>query len=560
MGITPRGYPTVLVVTMRCLVRQGHGWHFRRRVPKRLQSLMGISEIYRTLKTSSHKLAKYRAAILFLASQHLFDSVMTQLDETEETEPNDLEIKGAVRYWLDEFPPWQRKLSMVRKLPSGEIYHRRNTLAKELMMREFDREEHPSPEDYYLDEAIHILEHANYSGGRKEPKEVLMKVHHALLSEVQREIDTRFNELFDADKSLRSKATTAPVAEPSPMFSEKATAFLDSKAYSAQARRQNEVTFRLWRELIGDRECRTYTKKDADNFRSMLLQLPSSHGKGGSVHARKAIEATALNPGMALMTPKTAKRHFSALSQYWLWLGEKGDVDGNLFSGFSFRDAKSRKKHKRHVWSAEDLERLFRSSDWRKAEKDSAWHWLPLLCLHSGLRLEEACRLRPQDVTEVLGVPCMRISDHPDGWSPKSEAGERDVPVHSWLIRHGFLKLAEKRRAAGSPRIFTDLRPGGLDKRYGFDFSRSFSKMIRSLEIDKKTTFHSFRHSFRTALEKTQHLDRHLAAVGGWEREAKDEGSRTYAKREDELVPILKTVVEDFRPLIDLDEVLKSRA
>lgn len=540
---------------MQFLIRQGDQWWFRRRVPSRLQQLFGIREIYRSLRTPCKKKAAGRAAFLFMATERLFR--MADASIGEESGPTEEEIRGAVRYWLDDFPPWQRKLSEIRNMQSGELYHRRSKLLDHLTVPAPDAEDHLSSEDQIIEEAIAILEHAGYSGGSREPKEVLWQVHNALRKEVQSSIDKRFSELFS--KHHLAAGSNSPLLKPSPMFAQKTEEFLADKTYSDHSRGQNRVTFRLWSELIGNMPCREYEPEDADAFRTLLLQMPSSHGKGGKLHAREAIEKArkdSLTKEVPLMAMKTVKRHFSALSQYWIWLNPRGGTDRNIFLGFSFPGTGS-DSTKRDAWSDKDLVLLFTSAEWRALakDKDSSWRWLPLVSLFSGLRLEEAARLRPEDVQLLHGVDCLCVQRHPDGWKPKTEAGIRDVPIHPALRERGFLDLVERRRKQGAGRLFTDLQPGGPAKAFGYEFSRQFSKLARNIGVGDRTTFHSFRHTWRTILDETDHETRFITMLGGWERTETDEGSRNYAKRRRKLLPKFKTIVDDFSIAIDLTKL-----
>src|SRR3546814_9033714 len=94
----------------------------------------------------------------------------------------------------------------------------------------------------------------------------------------------------------------------------------------------------------------------------------------------------------------------------------------------------------------------------------------------------------------------------PGPWSPKSEACERIVPIHSRLIELGLLDLAKRRSAL--PYLWPDLRPSGPDGKRGFGYSREFSRRKIALGVGKKTTFHSFRHTTRTILESTDLQER----------------------------------------------------
>jgi hypothetical protein len=54
------------------LVRQGAVYHFRRRIPQSLRSMMGQGEIWHSLGTTSRRIAKARAASLYALSEEIF--------------------------------------------------------------------------------------------------------------------------------------------------------------------------------------------------------------------------------------------------------------------------------------------------------------------------------------------------------------------------------------------------------------------------------------------------------------------------------------------------------
>ncbi|WP_368854809.1 DUF6538 domain-containing protein [Methylosinus sp. Ce-a6] len=54
------------------LIRAGDTYFFRRRVPRALQQRLGKLEIYRSLKTSSRRIATARAAEFFVLTEEIF--------------------------------------------------------------------------------------------------------------------------------------------------------------------------------------------------------------------------------------------------------------------------------------------------------------------------------------------------------------------------------------------------------------------------------------------------------------------------------------------------------
>ena len=60
--------------------------------------------------------------------------------------------------------------------------------------------------------------------------------------------------------------------------------------------------------------------------------------------------------------------------------------------------------------------------------------WLPWLLALSGARVGELAQLWGQRITEVDGVPVMKIAPAEDGGSLKNEGSERIVPIHPAIL------------------------------------------------------------------------------------------------------------------------------
>lgn len=82
-----------------------------------------------------------------------------------------------------------------------------------------------------------------------------------------------------------------------------------------------------------------------------------------------------------------------------------------------------------------------------------AAYWIPLLGLFTGTRLGELCQLRTVDVQQVEGVNVLVLTNEGEGQNIKSDAGHRSVPIHSELVRLGFLKYVETIEASRSDSL-----------------------------------------------------------------------------------------------------------
>ncbi len=168
-------------------------------------------------------------------------------------------------------------------------------------------------------------------------------------------------------------------------------------------------------------------------------------------------------------------------------------------------DIEFRTTNKRRPWKPDELLKLFNQPlhtayelpSNKKAGKDAAY-WIPLLGLYTGARLGEIAQLRTIDVLIEAAVPMLAITNEGDGQHVKTKAGLRDVPIHSELIRLGFLDYVAKAKQSTQVNLWPDL-PTRADKPGGY-FSDWFGSYRRSLGFDKTPDFHCFRHTVRTQM------------------------------------------------------------
>lgn len=553
------------------LVRRGGTYWFRRRVPEALAERLGRREIHRSLATSSPREAAERARRAWLVTQAVFEAMSRNLT---------LQQRQALLL-VDQLLSEPPHASPTADQMLDDFLNGKNVLVGTLTADKHglaDLMEGRSAEEQALLRAHleRIADRAELAVARKGQDNARMraglnrieadKASTALAEarreiagfEVSRQVAERLGEIAGTVRPAATVPEPEPRPEPvagqelsrprgrskSPRFSEVAAPFLadkkrGSEGYTGQTAKQVEATFRLWLDLVGDRPVREYTGSEAGNFRDLVLRLPASHGKGGRMHATEEIRAAdrkdlLTGEKVPRLAMKTAKRHFSALSQLWEWMRPRDHVEKNIFRGFSFPGTKSNRKL-REDWGDEDLLRVL-GSKWfgHSVPPDSGQRWVPLIGMYSGLRLEEICRLRPaHDVEEIEGVPCFRIQEHPEPepWSPKTEAGERILPVHPVLIELGLAELVERRRAEGARRLFPEFRPTGPDRKYGTEFSRKFGKLKQGLGVGEKTVFHSLRHSVRTILGNTDVKETWIDAVLGHENGEQSVGIAVYLKR-----------------------------
>ena len=600
----------------RCLKRRGGTFWFRRRVPASLTDRLKLTEITRSLRTSCARDAGRSARKLWLKTEELFDAVARRptlsedqlslllrrlIDEPLTESPtadsiytafceNDLSLTSLLRQE-------EHLVAAVKALPPEEQEH----LALHLERLTDRLEIHVARTGQFsaqLRTALVAEQLADLSanGVPKPPQLQLMPMATLANANLQDNSDHQIH----APISQTLVSNTLVSALYPAFLKSKQTSFDGHQGYDEHTVDQTEVTFRLWLEFVGDFPIQQITGQDAANFREQMLRLPSSHGKGeGRIpkeKRRSAKQSIALadaqqatidrkNAKLPLGVPrtraikritmKTLKRHFSALSQFWIWAAKRqlvprGDAD-NPFRGWDYPGVTRKKKsQKRLPWTGQPLVTLLTSSWFSRENRGTTYWWITVIAMFTGMRIEEICRLRSvEDIDVIDGIPCFLVQEQAEGspWSPKSDAGERCIPIHDKLLDLGIMNLVADRRTNGHYRLFPDLIEQG--NKLSAVVSRKFSLHKTKLGIGEQFVFHSWRHNVETALHtapaatvRTSWIDAILGHEAGEGEDADgrripaSEGARTYLHRIG--VQNLQTTVNNIvYPEVDLS-VLRS--
>ena len=144
---------------------------------------------------------------------------------------------------------------------------------------------------------------------------------------------------------------------------------------------------------------------------------------------------------------------------------------------------------------------------------------MPLIALHTGLRLNEICQADVTDIRPIDGIACFVVSRGSlvgtDDKRLKTGMIERGVPLHPTVLRIGLLDFVEQAKRFGQRKLFHEIEPD-RDGVRAVAFSKWFTRFLRSIGADRdRTSFHSFRHNFRDEL-RVARIDYDTAmALGG---------------------------------------------
>ncbi len=240
------------------------------------------------------------------------------------------------------------------------------------------------------------------------------------------------------------------------------------------------------------------------NYRDAAALLPRSMPRRDQ--KLRFTERVAKHKGgtSARVSPTTLKKRIGAIQALLTFAEGERWVKGNAGRGIrvegyvkgrsprrSFRDGELRALFQSRLFL--EPERWVRC---RSSVSDRTLYWLFLLGLTSGARIEEVGQAKLTDVRCDDGIYFIEIDDLDDK-SVKTEESRRIVPLHSIVIRLGFIRYCDELRQAGTTNLFPDLLPNRFEKRTK-EASRRANRYIGVVvSDDPRLVFHSLRHTFK---------------------------------------------------------------
>ncbi len=223
---------------------------------------------------------------------------------------------------------------------------------------------------------------------------------------------------------------------------------------------------------------------------------------------------------------------------------EEVRLEVNPFAGIDFDCVpETPASEVRRPYYVEELQQLFNSKLYTngyrpEGQTREALYWAPLLGAFAGPRIEELAQLMVGDVRTVQSVWVLRIVNLDPEQHLKNVGSYRTVPVHSELVKCGFLRYVESVRAAGHERLFPSLRNDNKYESWSNALGKAHSRYLDDIGLeDPRLDFHSYRYTFRQqcAICGVEPEVRD-ALTGHWV--SKNEGGRTYLQDADRQYPL----------------------
>ncbi len=273
----------------------------------------------------------------------------------------------------------------------------------------------------------------------------------------------------------------------------------------------SKVTYEHYVELDGwfDRLPVTIGKSPSDKDPEVTLQMIEEK-------AIERLEAGEIEADQIGLTSNTTNKHWHNIRRMQKHLCSLvpglSEIDTSKFITPDVRDG----REARDQLTIEQARAIFALPPWtgcagirdRLAEGSKTIHdglfFVLLLVWYTGARREEICKLKVEDIFDNVLVPYIYFRPSSTG-GLKTTSSKRKLPIHSELLRLGFLEYVRAMRDEGETLLFPELYPAGGTKRaVGDVFYKIWWIYIRPFVPDLKRgqAMHSARHSVSDALKQ----------------------------------------------------------
>ncbi len=341
--------------------------------------------------------------------------------------------------------------------------------------------------------------------------------------------------------------------------------------WTNQTRQQYETTYRLLSEFLADMPIADVTRSDAVRFIEALAALDPRWSRSPGARSASVWELLENHSGPVGLSAKTVNRYVASCSALFRWARQHGLYGGaNPFAElYQQPDGGSGAGTRRgyQAFSIDELNRLFTAplftaTPWgahlqpRQHSVQTALAWASLIALFSGLRSNEICQLRLNDIRQEGDTWVFAVNSRHGG------GRQRLVPIHSMLARCGLPDYLAAGQEQTNGLLFPALRPGGPDGKHNWYFTSAF----RTLRVQQglvrragqgRLGFQSFRTTVRAALARAN-VGEHLAIqLLGHERA--DDGRLPYRLATD-LRAVTEAVEAIHYPGLVLDHLMAAAA
>lgn len=268
-----------------------------------------------------------------------------------------------------------------------------------------------------------------------------------------------------------------------------------------------------------DRPFAGITREDAAELKKVVMALPVNRNTKSETKGLPLLEAVQVE-GVKKISLETFNSHMAMFDRLGNWAKRHGRASENAFDGMKIKKPKGAKTDRKD-YTPEQTARLYKELTQNSSGlvKKDDHKWGALLALFTGARLNEIAQLQPGDIRQEEGIWFISISDEGDDKKKvKAAASRRNVPIHSELIKLGFLDFVQAK--SDKPRLFMSFSYNPKDG-YGRSLGRWFrDTLLPGMDMKEPgLVFHSLRHTMVERLEKADVPEPLYQEIVGHERQ-----------------------------------------
>ena len=287
-----------------------------------------------------------------------------------------------------------------------------------------------------------------------------------------------------------------------------------------------------------DRPFAGITREDAAELKKVVMALPANRKIKPETKGLPLLEVVQVE-GAKKISVEVFNDHMAMFDRLGNWAKRHGRAPENVFDEMKIKKPKGAKTDRKDYTPAQTA-RLYVELTQNPSGlvKKDDHKWGALLGLFTGARLNEIAQLQPGDIDQEDGIWFISISDEGDDKKKlKADASKRKVPVHSELIKLGFLDFVQAQ--SGKPRLFMSFSYNPKDG-YGRNLGRWFGTLLTKIEHERMTALSSIACATRwlNALAKADVSEPLYQEIVGHERQGVtqkfyNKGGHTLAQKQE---------------------------
>jgi integrase len=302
---------------------------------------------------------------------------------------------------------------------------------------------------------------------------------------------------------------------PSPRLEELWNAFYQDKVTRNSWRKRTEekyvAAFNVVLDILGNLELSRCGSDTWLRLTQGLKKYPSNKNKYKQFMGKPFDPAMSTMPGFEELSTDSINFHIGLISgmfQFALEDRRRWRIDQNPFSKKQVKETHVKAPNElRRDFTRKEIEEIFVELSKVRRLVEPEKFWVPLICLYSGMRINEACQLRTDDIEFIDDIPVFQIQHRPQLFQETKNGKSRTVPIHKTLEKIGFIDFFKDQRKKKEERLFPrlELYKGKWHRKVDNWFNRT---VLRShMNKDDNVSFHSTKHTFINWYQQTVSMD-----------------------------------------------------